>query len=310
MDLETMMTKVDMHKYNCAKEFLDDIDLICANALEYNPDRTSSDKQIRHEACSLRDHAHALIDVEMDSDFELDCQDIARRRREAPAEPDHDLPDFIYTASNLRHGLDSTANDSKSAQTPHNGEKSETQSAKRKRRRINAWSKGLVVKRQKTSHKDTSMPITDEESKENKPITSTPLPNGDASSSASDDDAPLRPPTDELLHITTQPANNHLLESPTKSTEKATTKTSPKKRNSGHDTSNGDGDKVLINKTELDNVVYKNAKALRSIGLEALLDLDAQLSAVIRAYSTKHDRTKLPHELHAIVNRYLQLAKK
>ncbi|XP_050677155.1 ATPase family AAA domain-containing protein 2-like [Leptidea sinapis] len=39
MDLETMMTKVDMHKYNCAKEFLDDIDLICANALEYNPDR-------------------------------------------------------------------------------------------------------------------------------------------------------------------------------------------------------------------------------------------------------------------------------
>lgn len=39
MDLETMMTKVDLHKYNCAKEFLDDIDLICANALEYNPDR-------------------------------------------------------------------------------------------------------------------------------------------------------------------------------------------------------------------------------------------------------------------------------
>lgn len=39
MDLETMMTKVDLHKYNCAKEFLDDVDLICANALEYNPDR-------------------------------------------------------------------------------------------------------------------------------------------------------------------------------------------------------------------------------------------------------------------------------
>ncbi|KAM3965847.1 LOW QUALITY PROTEIN: ATPase family AAA domain-containing protein 2 [Aphomia sociella] len=306
MDLETMMTKVDMHKYNCAKEFLDDIDLICANALEYNPDRTSSDKQIRHEACSLRDHAHALIDVEMDSDFEMDCQEIARRRREMPTEPDHDLPDFIYTASNLH-----STTDSKTMRTPQNGEKSESQSAKRKRRRINAWSKGLVVKRQKTSQKDTSMAITDEESKENKPITSTPLPNGDASTSASDDDAPLRPPPeDELLHITAQSANNHLLDSPTKSTEKTPTKTSPKKRNSGHDTSNGDGDKVLINKTELDNVVYKNAKALRSIGLEALLDLDAQLSTVIRAYSTKHDRTKLPLELNAIINRYLQLAKK
>lgn len=39
MDLETMMTKIDMNSYLCAREFLDDIDLICRNALEYNPDR-------------------------------------------------------------------------------------------------------------------------------------------------------------------------------------------------------------------------------------------------------------------------------
>lgn len=39
MDLETMMTRIDQHHYVCAKEFLDDIDLICRNALEYNPDR-------------------------------------------------------------------------------------------------------------------------------------------------------------------------------------------------------------------------------------------------------------------------------
>ncbi|XP_013179683.1 PREDICTED: ATPase family AAA domain-containing protein 2-like [Papilio xuthus] len=245
MDLETMMTKVDMHKYNCAKEFLDDIDLICANALEYNPDRargmyrTSSDKQIRHEACSLRDHAHALIDVEMDSDFELECQDIAKKRREEGLHEDNDLPDFIYTASNLPEGFDSTANDSKNLRTPQNGEKSESQSAKRKRRRMNAWSKGLVVKRQRTSQKsfkDTSMAITDEESKENKPITSTPLANGSATSSGSDDDAPLRrpPPDDTLLA-----GNMHHEDSPTKPGEKTPSKTSPKKRNSGHETSSG-----------------------------------------------------------------------
>lgn len=40
MDLETMMTKIDMHCYLCARDFLDDIDLICGNALEYNPDRS------------------------------------------------------------------------------------------------------------------------------------------------------------------------------------------------------------------------------------------------------------------------------
>lgn len=39
MDLETMMTKIDLHKYTCAQDFLNDVELICANALEYNPDR-------------------------------------------------------------------------------------------------------------------------------------------------------------------------------------------------------------------------------------------------------------------------------
>lgn len=39
MDLETMMTKIDMHSYLCARDFLDDVDLICQNALEYNPER-------------------------------------------------------------------------------------------------------------------------------------------------------------------------------------------------------------------------------------------------------------------------------
>ncbi|KAI8439645.1 hypothetical protein MSG28_013358 [Choristoneura fumiferana] len=133
MDLETMMTKVDIHKYNCAKEFLDDIDLICANALEYNPD----------------------------SDFELECQEIARRRNDEGTAADNDLPDFIYTASNLGEYYD----------------------------------KAL-------SFKESILQITDEESKENKPmITSTPMTNG-ASSSGSDDDAPLRPRADDALHPT------------------------------------------------------------------------------------------------------------
>ena len=39
MDLSTMMSKIDLHKYSTVAEFLADIDLICSNALEYNPDR-------------------------------------------------------------------------------------------------------------------------------------------------------------------------------------------------------------------------------------------------------------------------------
>ena len=33
------MANIDLHKYTTAAAFLDDIFLICSNALEYNPDR-------------------------------------------------------------------------------------------------------------------------------------------------------------------------------------------------------------------------------------------------------------------------------
>jgi len=39
MDLSTMMTKIDLHKYHTVQQFQQDIELICCNALEYNPDR-------------------------------------------------------------------------------------------------------------------------------------------------------------------------------------------------------------------------------------------------------------------------------
>ena len=45
MDLETMMTKIDQYAYNSAKDFLEDIELICSNALEYNPNKDSEGKQ-------------------------------------------------------------------------------------------------------------------------------------------------------------------------------------------------------------------------------------------------------------------------
>lgn len=40
MDLGTIMSKIDLHRYQTVKAFLDDINRICSNALEYNPDKT------------------------------------------------------------------------------------------------------------------------------------------------------------------------------------------------------------------------------------------------------------------------------
>lgn len=44
MDLSTIITKIDKHNYLTAKDFLKDIDLICSNALEYNPDKDPGGK--------------------------------------------------------------------------------------------------------------------------------------------------------------------------------------------------------------------------------------------------------------------------
>lgn len=42
MDLATVLSKIDLHQYGTVKDFLQDVDLIWQNALEYNPDRDPS----------------------------------------------------------------------------------------------------------------------------------------------------------------------------------------------------------------------------------------------------------------------------
>lgn len=46
MDLSTVISKIDKHNYLTTKDFLIDIDLICSNALEYNPDKEPGGKEM------------------------------------------------------------------------------------------------------------------------------------------------------------------------------------------------------------------------------------------------------------------------
>ncbi|XP_047120172.1 ATPase family AAA domain-containing protein 2-like [Schistocerca piceifrons] len=164
MDLETMMTKIDLHRYSCAQDFLDDIDLLCRNALEYNPDREPADKLIRHRACSLRDTAYTLIKAQMDSDFEEQCKVIAKARRERAESPSRFAPEFVLTTNEQ---TSSKENSPKLASTPvkdsmtstdtsgGNGSneitgfpkshwKFNSDSCLSKKRRRSAWSRGLL----------------------------------------------------------------------------------------------------------------------------------------------------------------------
>ncbi|XP_054668164.1 ATPase family AAA domain-containing protein 2-like, partial [Grus americana] len=80
-DLSAILSKIDLHQYLTAGDFLRDIDLICSNALEYNPDKDPGDRLIRHRACTLRDTAYAIVREEIDEDFEQRCEEIQESRK-------------------------------------------------------------------------------------------------------------------------------------------------------------------------------------------------------------------------------------
>ncbi|XP_023776654.1 ATPase family AAA domain-containing protein 2-like isoform X4 [Cyanistes caeruleus] len=81
MDLSTVLSKIDMHQYLTARDFLKDIDLIRSNALKYKPNRGPAD-HLRHKACILSDTAYSIVRHEMDEGFEQRCRRIKESRKE------------------------------------------------------------------------------------------------------------------------------------------------------------------------------------------------------------------------------------
>ncbi|XP_040580500.1 ATPase family AAA domain-containing protein 2 [Lepeophtheirus salmonis] len=87
MDFDAMLVKLDNGEYQCAKDFLDDIDLIVDNAINYNSDLNyETNKIICHRATALRDFTYALVKQEMDTDFEEECREISERRKKLEEE--------------------------------------------------------------------------------------------------------------------------------------------------------------------------------------------------------------------------------
>uniref|UniRef100_A0A8C9SPC3 ATPase family AAA domain-containing protein 2 n=1 Tax=Scleropages formosus TaxID=113540 RepID=A0A8C9SPC3_SCLFO len=142
MDLSTIMTKIDTHKYLTAKDFLADIDLICSNALEYNPDKDPGDKIIRHRACSLKDTAHARFASELDPEFNRMCEEIKESRRKRGEEDFHNYTNFFRRKA--EGGGDAPRSGRQSA-TRH--PKQDSNPRPRKARRKPSWGRGIIRKK-------------------------------------------------------------------------------------------------------------------------------------------------------------------
>ncbi|XP_034006350.1 ATPase family AAA domain-containing protein 2B isoform X2 [Trematomus bernacchii] len=163
MDLSTIMTKIDTHQYLRVKDFLGDIDLICSNALEYNPDKDPGDKVIRHRASSLKDTAHAIFAAELDPEFDRMCEDIKEARRKKDLQTPAQQTELMGAVATRRHHAGAEEQARSSTQGEATDKQCTTNHIKRKIRRRPSWGRGIIRK------KKTYKKGMDEEEEEEEP---------------------------------------------------------------------------------------------------------------------------------------------
>ncbi|KAF6197808.1 hypothetical protein GE061_008775 [Apolygus lucorum] len=285
MDLETMMTKIDHLEYTCAQDFLNDIDLLCTNALEYNPDRDPADKQIRHRACYLRDTAYALIKAEMDSDFEINCRQIRDDRKKRMQREEEDVSKVVVKEENEAKDkkIEADSTPSKSPFEPTNLKLSPpgATSSSKKRRRRGAWCKGLIKKPKKQSV-ETSLNVTNS-SKESIDVTCVQMKSShDKHSSDSVDTSCLNESIAAGEDRVNETLNGYITGATDDSEEEPTD--TPKKVIA---------DREALNRLFVDTVEMTGSRN----NAERLIDLHGSLSRVIDSYIIKWDRTHLVQDL-------------
>ncbi|XP_030639024.1 ATPase family AAA domain-containing protein 2 [Chanos chanos] len=156
MDLSTVLSKIDLHKYVTVKDFLHDVDLIWKNALEYNPDRDPSDRLIRHRACALKDTVHAIIRDELDEDFEKICVEIKESRLKRGCSTSRFTPSYYHVLPKVPVTVEPKGGEAAplqdpappvttAATTPRNT------AIQRKKRRRCRWSNGIITKKKSSS---------------------------------------------------------------------------------------------------------------------------------------------------------------
>ncbi|KAK5853211.1 hypothetical protein PBY51_007018 [Eleginops maclovinus] len=147
MDLSTIMTKIDTHQYLRVTDFLGDIDLICSNALEYNPDKDPGDKVIRHRACSLKDTAHAIFAAELDPEFDRMCEEIKEARRKTDLQTPAQQTALMGAVATRRHHAAAEEQARSSTQGEATDKQCTTNHIKRKIRRRPSWGRGIIRKK-------------------------------------------------------------------------------------------------------------------------------------------------------------------
>uniref|UniRef100_A0A8C8LUI3 ATPase family AAA domain-containing protein 2 n=1 Tax=Oncorhynchus tshawytscha TaxID=74940 RepID=A0A8C8LUI3_ONCTS len=151
MDLSTVLSNIDTHKYVTVKEFVHDVDLIWKNCLEYNPDKDPSDRQIRHRACALKDTVQAIVKDELDEDFEKICEDIKESRSTRGCSTSRFAPSYYHVHPKTRavdaKSTDAAGPSKESTASAPSAVTTPRPSAQKKKRRKSRWCNGIIRKR-------------------------------------------------------------------------------------------------------------------------------------------------------------------
>ncbi|XP_071251901.1 ATPase family AAA domain-containing protein 2-like isoform X1 [Salvelinus alpinus] len=192
MDLSTVLSNIDTHKYVTVKEFVHDVDLIWKNCLEYNPDKDPSDRQIRHRACALKDTVQAIVKDELDEDFEKICEDIKESRSTRGCSTSRFAPSYYHVHPKTR-SVDAKSTDAagpskeSTAAAPSAVTTPRPSAAQKKKRRKSRWCNGIIRKRSSPhTSKDHSAVVEsgeEEEEEERRGAESEEEEGGDAAES-------------------------------------------------------------------------------------------------------------------------------
>ncbi|XP_065332811.1 ATPase family AAA domain-containing protein 2-like isoform X1 [Cloeon dipterum] len=310
MDMSTIREKIDRHAYNCAEDFLKDIDLISQNCLEYN-----SDRQLRAVANNFSDSAKAIIKAEMDTDFEEECQTINVARKKRNFDPQKYLLNYIHVAPEDKKKTNKEKTECETTEIAPiepivNGtveiktdtenavaQNSQSTSEVRQKKRRSKWSSGVIHrprKKRATENKDLDeSSVSIDNSLLDSSLTTTPVSktqkksNSPMSTSSPCKGSPECPVMKETIKVVDS------ILTATENSERIAE----------------DSKELKVNKVKLDKLHEHTLEVTDDLPFALLLDLHTKLNRVVESYMDRYDRSNLSNDMEAQIKIFVSMIK-
>lgn len=293
--------------------------------------RDPADKLIRHRACSLRDNAYALIKAELDSDFEDKCREISKNRKIIESCPNNEMENKNQSKAEQPTSTIERTDKKDTASPSHslivNGRRYNSS----RKRKIPAWARGYVKKVHKRKKiafdenvtvSDNKVCLTNEttsidlekfqefETEANSvlnghvPLYDNSDSENDSQNESSKDIQGIQSNNvtdqhiDEIENVeicfTEEEKNAENSASNSSSRRESVDELSFAIENDSSPARFEENEKLVIDKSELENAWQTTVEITKDFPVEVLRDIYVQLSRCVGKYAQSYDRKSLP----------------